>query len=159
MTVGKRRSTSPKRPRQIATAGLVRSRAVNQLRARVLAADDSSSFLALLRNVVDATCHLEVVGDADCGERAVELARELQPEMVLIDVRMPGIGGLEAAKRIRATHPSALIVLISTAHPDELPRDAHEGAADAIIWKSELDPELLDDVWLRYPGQSPPATP
>jgi DNA-binding NarL/FixJ family response regulator len=123
----------------------------------VLAADDSSSFLALLRDVVGATSHLEVVGDADCGERAVELSNELQPEMVLIDVRMPGLGGIEAAKQIKVTHPSAMVVLISAAHPDDLPREAHEGGADAIIWKSELGPELLDEVWLRYRRQSRPA--
>jgi DNA-binding NarL/FixJ family response regulator len=144
---------------EIGMSSLARSRAVNPLRARVLAADDSSTFLALLRDVIGATCHLEVVGDADCGESAVERSRELQPEMVLIDVRMPGIGGIEAAKRIKATDPSAVVVLISAAHPDELPREAHEGVADAIIWKSELDPELLDEVWLRYRGQSPRATP
>jgi two-component system NarL family response regulator len=125
----------------------------------VLAADDDPSFLALLRDVVGATCQLEVVGDADCGERAVELSRELEPEMVLIDVRMPGMGGIEAAKRIKATDPSALVVLISTAHPDELPREAQEGVADAVIWKSELDPKLLDEVWLRYRGQPSHTTP
>jgi two-component system, NarL family, invasion response regulator UvrY len=141
----------------IGMSSLARSRAVNPIRARVLAVDDSSSFLALLRDVVGATCHLEVVGDADCGERAVERSRELQPEMVLIDVRMPGIGGIEAAKQIKVIHPSALVVLIAAAHPDELPREAHE-AADAIIWKSELDPELLDEVWLRYRRQSAPTT-
>jgi DNA-binding NarL/FixJ family response regulator len=142
---------------EIGMSSLARSRAVKPLRARVLAVDDSGSFLALLHDVIGATRHLEVVGDADCGERAVERSRELQPEMVLIDVRMPGIGGIEAAKRIKATHPSALVVLISAAHPDELPREAREGVADAIIWKSELGPELLDEVWLRYRGQSPPA--
>jgi two-component system NarL family response regulator len=125
----------------------------------VLAADDDPSFLALLRDLVGATCELEVVGDADCGERAVELSRELEPEMVLIDVRMPGMGGIEAARRIKAIDPSTLVVLISTAHPDELPREAHEGVADAIIWKSELGPELLDEVWLRYRGQPSHTTP
>jgi DNA-binding NarL/FixJ family response regulator len=142
---------------EMGMSNLARSRPVNPLRARVLAADDSTSFLALLRDVVGATSHLEIVADAECGERAVELSGQLEPEMVLIDVRMPGIGGIEAAKRIKATQPSALVVLISTAHPDELPREAHEGVADAIIWKSELDPELLDEVWLRYRGQASPA--
>jgi DNA-binding NarL/FixJ family response regulator len=144
---------------EIGMSSLARSSAINPLRARVLAADDDASFLALLHDVVGATRLLEVVGDAACGERAVELSRELEPQMVLIDVRMPGMGGIEAAKRIKASDPSTLVVLISTAHPDELPREAREGLADAIIWKSELDPELLDEVWLRYRGQSPPAMP
>ena len=77
--------------------------------------------------------------------------------MVLMDVRMPGLGGIAAARQIKASRPSTLIVLISTARPDELPRDAHDTFADAVIWKIELDPRLLDDVWLRYRDQSAPS--
>jgi two-component system, NarL family, invasion response regulator UvrY len=122
--------------------------------ARVLAVDDSPSFLALLRDVVGATGELEVVGEADCGEQAIEMARELQPEMVLMDVRMPGLGGIEAAKAIKADRCSTLVVLISTSHPDELPADVEADVADAIIWKSELQPKLLDEIWLRHGGQA-----
>ena len=93
-------------------------------RARVLAVDDDPPFLALLRDLVCATAELELVAEVDCGERAVDVATELQPDIVLIDVRMPGLGGIEAAERIKASLPATLIVLISTTHPDELPREA-----------------------------------
>ena len=73
-------------------------------RARVLAVDDQPPFLAILRAVVGATGHLELAGEAQSGEEAVVAAHELRPDMVLMDVRMPGIGGLKAAERIKATH-------------------------------------------------------
>lgn len=119
-------------------------------RAGVVAVDDSVPFLALLRVVVSATSELEVVGQAESGEQGVEVARQLQPDMVLMDVRMPGLGGINAAKRIKAGRPSTLVVLISTTHPSELRLKLDDISADAVIWKSELEPKLLDEIWLRH---------
>jgi two-component system invasion response regulator UvrY len=118
-------------------------------RARVLAVDDNARFLALLSSVLDATGLLEAAGEADSGEQAVEAASELRPDMVLMDVRMPGLGGIEAARRIKAAQPTTLVVLISTARPDELPLETEEGFVDAVVWKSQLEPKLLDEIWLR----------
>ena len=124
---------------------------------RVLAVDDHALFLAALRDVVGATAELEVVGVAQSGEEAVQAAGELKPDMVLMDVRMPGLGGIAAARQIKACRPSTLMILISTTRPDELPLDAHGTFADAVICKTELDPRLLDDMWLRYRDQSSPS--
>lgn len=129
---------------------LERPATIDRCRARVLAVDDHAPFLALLRDVLRATDELEVVGEADSGERAVEAARELAPDVVLMDVRMPGLGGIAAAKRIKAARPSTFVVLISTAHPDELALEGDDTVADVVIWKSELAPQLLDQIWLRY---------
>ena len=118
-------------------------------RAGVLAVDNDSPFLILLRDVVRATGHLEVVGEAQTGEGAIAAAQELEPDMVLMDVQMPGIGGLAAAEEIKASRPSIVMVLISTTHPDELPPRAAGDSVDAVIWKSVLDPRLLDEVWLH----------
>ncbi len=126
-----------------------RSRTSDVDRAGVLAVDNDFPFLALLRDVVRATGHLEVVGEAQTGEGAITAARALEPDMVLMDVRMPGIGGLKAAEEIKASRPSTVMVLISTTHPDELPRAAGD-CVDAVIWKSVLDPRLLDEIWLRF---------
>jgi two-component system, NarL family, invasion response regulator UvrY len=95
---------------------------------------------------------LELVGEADCAERALQLAPALTPDMIVMDVRMPGLGGIEAARRMKATLPPTAVVLISTTRPDELPRDVENSGADAVIWKSELHPELLDRIWLRWRG-------
>jgi DNA-binding NarL/FixJ family response regulator len=119
-------------------------------RARVLAVDDDASFLSVLRALVRATAHLELAGEACSGETAIAAARRLGPDMVLMDVRMPGIGGMKAAERIKADRRSTLIVLISTTHPDEIPRRACGGFACAVLWKSTLEPRGLDDLWLRH---------
>jgi two-component system, NarL family, invasion response regulator UvrY len=121
-------------------------------RARLLTVDDQRTFLALLRDVARETDQLEVVGEAESGERAIELARQLQADMVLIDVRLPGMGGIEAATRIKQSRPSTVVVLISTTHPDELPEAADHCGADAVLWKNELEPRVLDEIWLRAQG-------
>jgi DNA-binding NarL/FixJ family response regulator len=129
-------------------SGSERSGTVGGCRARVLAVDDQPRFLAVLRTVVGATGHLEIAGEAQSGEEAVEAAHELRPDMVLMDVRMPGIGGLKAAERIKATRPPTLVVLISSTHPDELP---HESASCfTLVWKSRLGPRLLDEIWTQH---------
>ena len=126
-------------------------------RGRVLAVDDHALFLAVLREVIGATAELEEVGVARSGEGAIEAARELEPDVVLMDVWMPGLGGIAAARQIKACRPSTVMVLISTARPDEVPLEAEDVFADAVICKSELAPRLLDDIWLRYRDQSSPS--
>jgi two-component system, NarL family, invasion response regulator UvrY len=124
-------------------------------RARVLAVDDHAAFLAVVRDVLAATAHLELVGEADSGERAVVAARELQPDMVLMDVHMPGLGGIGAAARIKASSPSTLMVLISTTHPEEIPLKRCDAFIEAVVWKSVLAPKILDEIWLWH--RAPPA--
>jgi NarL family two-component system response regulator LiaR len=121
-------------------------------RGRVLAVDDHAVFRALIRELVDATRGLEAVGEADSGERAVEAALELEPDLVLMDVVMPGLGGIAATRRIKAIRPSTIVVLVSTTHPDELPLDAATCLADEFVWKSDLRPSLLDEIWQRHRG-------
>lgn len=119
-------------------------------RARVLLVDDQAAFLDLLAEVVSATRHLAIAGQARSGERAVELAQELRPDIVVMDVRMPGLGGPDAAERIKAARPSTLVVLISTTHPDELPVRAGAGCAEEVIWKCRLGAGLLDEIWCKH---------
>ena len=143
-----------RQPTEIEISSFKRSR---RRCGRVLAVDDHALFLTVLRDVVGATAELEVVGVAQSGEVAIQTAKELKPDMVLMDVRMPGLGGIAAAREIKARRPSTLMILISTTRPDKLPLDAHDTFADAVICKSELDPRLLDDMWLRYRDQTSPS--
>jgi DNA-binding NarL/FixJ family response regulator len=124
---------------------------------RVLAVDDHPPFRALLHDLVGATRELELVGEAESGERAVELAWELKPDMILMDVRMPGLGGIEAARRIKMSIPATLIVLISTTHPDELRPDLDCDLAGAVLWKCELQPKRLDEIWRSHGHPLPPS--
>jgi len=120
--------------------------------------DDHRAFLAAMRALLEASNVLEAVAEATSGEEAVELAQQAEPDMVLMDVLLPGIDGIEAARAIKARRPSTVVVLTSTMRPEELPVEAHDGVADAVIWKSDLEPRLLDDIWLRSGNHALPQT-
>jgi DNA-binding NarL/FixJ family response regulator len=115
-------------------------------RARVLIVDDSATFLHLLGDLVARTAGLEVAGAASNGEDAVRLAADLRPDVAIIDVNMPGLDGIGAAKQIKAGADSAAVVLISTVDPKDLPAEASE-VGDIVLSKADLEPELLDRLW------------
>ena len=91
---------------------------------RVLTVDDQVVFRQAARDVISATAGFEPVGDVGSGEQAVAAVERLRPELVLLDVRMPGIGGIEAARRIKEAHPGTVVVLISIEDSDEFAEDA-----------------------------------
>jgi len=115
----------------------------------VLAVDDQAAFLSVMRDLLAATEHLEVVAEAESAQAAIELAREIEPGMVLMDIWMPGMDGMSAVQEIKARLPDTVVVLTSTTHPDELPLRPDDLGADAVVWKSDLGPALLDEIWLR----------
>jgi len=124
----------------------------------VLAVDDQAAFRDVVRQLVQATGGMVVVGEAESGERALELVDQLSPDLVLMDVRMPGIGGVSATRTIKKAYPSTVVVLVSTAAPEELPAEAGECLADALVWKGALRPSVLEELWRRHrPRQEPGA--
>jgi CheY-like chemotaxis protein len=70
-----------------------------------------------------------------------------------MDVRMPGLGGIEAARRIKMSNPATVIVLVSSTHPDELQPSLDRDLADAVLWKRELQPKRLDEIWRKSQEQ------
>ena len=120
----------------------------------MLAVDDQPAFLSVMRDLLAATDSLEVVAEAASAEQAIELVDELEPDLVLMDIWLPGMDGMAAVREIKARVPETVIVLTSTTHPDELPLRPEDLGADAVIWKSDLQPALLDDLWLRSSGTS-----
>jgi DNA-binding NarL/FixJ family response regulator len=114
---------------------------------RVLIVDDQEPFRLAARMVVEATTGFEVVGEAETGEAGVELARTLDPDLVLMDVNLPGINGLEATRQILKDSTRAVILLLSTYEEDEYgPRAAECGAA-GYIPKSDFGPDRLAAAW------------
>jgi DNA-binding NarL/FixJ family response regulator len=119
---------------------------------RVLIVDDQEPFRLAARAVVEATDGFEVAGEVDTGEASVEAARELTPDLVLMDVNLPGIDGLEATRQILDGSDAVVVLLLSTYEADEYaPRAAEVGAA-AYIPKSEFEPDRLAEAWSEATG-------
>lgn len=121
----------------------------------VLIVDDQAPFRRAAAAVVKMTRGFEVVGEAASGEEAVELVGSLAPQLVLMDINMPTISGIEATRRIRAEHPDAVVVLVSTYQADDLPGDAGTAGAVAYVNKEEFGPEVLERVWDGRPSAGP----
>ena len=115
---------------------------------RVLIVDDQAPFRAAAKMVVDLTEGFEVVGEAETGEASVEMARELAPDLVLMDVNLPGINGLDATRQILAAPAVPVVVLLLSTYEEEeyAPRAAECGAA-AYIPKSAFGPDRLEEAW------------
>jgi two-component system, NarL family, invasion response regulator UvrY len=87
-----------------------------------------------------------VIGEAASGEEAVEAVSRAQPTVVLMDINLPGISGIEATRRILAAFPAVRVVLLSTYQADDLPADALSCGAVAYVRKEDLSPKLLRGV-------------
>jgi two-component system invasion response regulator UvrY len=129
-------------------------------RCSVLAVDDHDAFRRIVRTIVEDPATLfDFAGEAASGEEAVELARLLAPDLVLMDVRMPGMGGVEAARRIRELLPSVVIVLISVDGAEALEAPPSACGAAAIVSKHALTLSSLSTLWRRHGPGSHPAPP
>lgn len=114
---------------------------------RVLIVDDQEPFRAVAREVVEAAGDFEVVGEASSGEESVDLAGSLHPDLVLMDVNLPGIDGPEATKRILAAAGGTKVLLLSTYEEDEYSERAEECGAFGYVPKSAFDPDRLAAEW------------
>jgi DNA-binding NarL/FixJ family response regulator len=122
---------------------------------RVLIVDDQPAFRRAARSVVELTIGFEVVGEAANGEDSVEATRACRPDVVLMDVRLPGIDGLEASRRIRGLDRpgrAPVILLVSTETPADGAEWAGACGAAAYVPKSEFDSEQLLTAWARGRG-------
>jgi len=96
---------------------------------------------------------LQVVGEADSGESALKLARELKPDVVLMDVKMPGIGGLEATRKLLRSHPDIKVVAVTVCEEDPFPtRLMQAGAAGYLTKGAGLD-EMVQAIRMAFAGQ------
>ena len=108
---------------------------------RVAVADDSATFRDAARAVIEGCPGFRLVAEACSGEEAIEVAGRTALDLILLDVRMPGAGGVAAARTIMAQHPEILVILVSTGLRDDTP-----GASLAPVrymCKSELCPRTL----------------
>jgi two-component system invasion response regulator UvrY len=119
----------------------------------VMIVDDQATFRSTARTVVLLADGFSVVAEAERGEDAVEQAEELRPQLVLMDINLPGIDGIEATRRILATSPDVAVVLMSTYTADDLPADAGTCGAVRYVHKEDLSPDVLHEVWAERGGR------
>ena len=116
----------------------------------VLAVDDQPVFLRAAHALIAATPGFQQVGEATSGREALEKAAALRPDLVLLDVRMPEMDGIETAQRLADVAGGAVVVLISLEAVPELP-----GASVAAhVRKQDLSVRTLQDVWAVHSGRA-----
>ena len=121
---------------------------------RVLIADDQRMIRAGLRALLEDCPDIEVVGEASDGEDAVTLTANRAPDIVLMDIRMPGVDGLEATRRIRAEHPSVSVIVLTTFDIDEYVFAAVRAGAAGFLLKDGDADELLQAVRVTAKGDA-----
>lgn len=114
---------------------------------RVLTVDDHDYFRSVMREVVQATAGFEFVGEAASGEAALLAVEELSPALVIMDKRMPGMGGIAACRLLAERHSEILLVITSVEEPRPM---TFASRAAVFIRKQELSPRLLRQVWAEY---------
>ena len=124
---------------------------------RVLVADDTPTVRLLLRRTLEASEAFEVVGEAADGAQAVDMAATLKTDMVLLDLSMPVLGGMEAIPRIRRCAPGARVVVLSGFTPDHKASEAVEVGAAAFIEKQQRPDELVAKLLHTWQSTQPPV--
>lgn len=120
---------------------------------RLMVVDDQRPFRVAAALVAARTQGFELVGQAETGEDAVATAAALRPDLVLMDVQLPGISGIEAAELVAGAVPDAVVVLCSTYRRDDLPFPIDSPGVAAYLHKEELRPSALHELWTRLgPG-------
>src|SRR5947207_10687202 len=124
---------------------------------RILIADDHAPVRRSIRSLVESHAQWRVCGEAADGEEAVEEADRLKPDIVLLDVSMPKLNGLEAARRIRQSVPTAQLLVLTMDSSDQLPEEARRAGAGEVVMKSDADRSLIEAIEsLRAPDRAIP---
>ena len=119
---------------------------------RVMTVDDQEVFRSAARAVVEATPGFESAGEPSSGEEALALVDEASPELVLVDVRMPGMDGVETARALSVRDPNLIVVLVSL---DDPPTDPGAKAIP-FVRKQDFGPALLRNLWDEHGARRQP---
>ena len=114
---------------------------------RVMTVDDHAEFRAVVHELIEAMGEFEPVVEAASGPEAIEAAQRLHPQMVLHDVRMPGMNGIETCRRLTADDDSLVVVLITSGECADVARAADSCGAVALLAKQNLNPAVLRGMW------------
>jgi DNA-binding NarL/FixJ family response regulator len=120
----------------------------------VLIVDDQQPFRDVARTVIGMSAGFEVVAEAASGEEAVAAVDASPPDLVLMDINLPGMSGIEATREITASHPEVSIILLSTYSEADLPSDARDCGAIAYVHKEDFGPALMRQLWDERSGKA-----
>lgn len=113
----------------------------------VLVVDDQVPFRRAARTVLEGLDDFELVGEAETGEQALAMAGDLHPSVVLMDINMPGMDGIEATRRMVAANPGVFVILCSTRAFSDLPGDVEASGARAYLSKETFGADTLRRIW------------
>jgi DNA-binding NarL/FixJ family response regulator len=113
----------------------------------VLVVDDQAPFRYAAKAVLRRLDGFELVGEASSGSEAIALVEQLHPALVLMDINMPGMTGIEAARHIRAAHPDVVVFLCSTYDAADLPPSAAASGASGYVNKERFGAQTLAQLW------------
>ena len=114
---------------------------------KVLVVDDQLPFRRAAEAVVESTDTFVVVGAVASGEEALTAVESLRPDLVLMDVNMPGISGVEASRQLRDSHPEVIVVLLSSYDEAEFLDMTPDCGSSAYVPKSAFGPDRLEEIW------------
>lgn len=119
---------------------------------RLLLADDHDILREGVRRILAGVRGITVVGEASSGEEAIKVARELQPDIVLMDVQMPGIGGMEAANRLSRVSPSTKILVLTAFDDEPFPSRMMQAGCSGYLTKNSSPEEMEHAIRIVYSG-------
>jgi DNA-binding NarL/FixJ family response regulator len=122
---------------------------------RVLIVDDHPVVRQGLQAVLSGDRHIRVVGEASNGEEAVEKAREVHPDVVLMDLRMPGMDGFEATRKLKDTLPATAVIVLTIYQDDAFVMEALRAGADGYLVKDAPKETILNAVHQALQGDAP----
>ncbi|MGH8321349.1 MAG: response regulator, partial [Gammaproteobacteria bacterium] len=120
---------------------------------RVLLVDDHKLVRTGIRLILEDTPDLNVAGEAESGEAAILLCGELKPDVVLMDVSMPGIGGLEATHKLLARHPTVKVIVVSVHATEPYPLRLMEAGAHGYLTKDCAAEEIVSAIRQVHAGK------
>jgi DNA-binding NarL/FixJ family response regulator len=113
------------------------------MRTTILIVDDHAQLRALIREIATEVCDLHVMGEATDGAEAMRLVQALRPAIVLLDLTMPGVSGLEVLQWIKVEYPETRVIIVTVHTEDAYYHAAEASGADAFLLKKTLVTDLL----------------